>query len=184
MAIRVVPNETVPPAVYRVLLPHERRVITVRTHPAALFLPLLAGLGGLVAAAVLTGIGLSPTALTLTWTAWGLAFVYLVLRTVGWWNNFFVLTAIRLILLKGFLGNDVEMLPLWKATKVRLQRPLLGRLLGYGRFTFETVGAERDFRTVNYLPYPEQLYIEVCGLIFRDPGTHVGRGPEPTVDDD
>ena len=39
MGIRVVPNETVPAAVYRVLLPHERRVITVRFHPAVLIRP-------------------------------------------------------------------------------------------------------------------------------------------------
>jgi len=23
---------------------------------------------------------------------------------------------------------------------------------------------------VNFLPYPEQLYLEVCGLIFKDKG--------------
>jgi hypothetical protein len=33
-------NDRVPPEVYRYLLPHERRVITVRRHPAV-----LAGLG-------------------------------------------------------------------------------------------------------------------------------------------
>ena len=39
MGIRVVPNETVPASIYRVLLPHERRVITVRFHPAVLIKP-------------------------------------------------------------------------------------------------------------------------------------------------
>src|ERR1700724_360272 len=47
MGIRVVPNETVPAAVYRVRLPHERRVITVRFHPAILIGPVAWTLGGL-----------------------------------------------------------------------------------------------------------------------------------------
>ena len=39
MGIRVVPNETVPATVYRLLLPHERQVITVRFDPAVLIRP-------------------------------------------------------------------------------------------------------------------------------------------------
>jgi len=56
MGIRVVPNETVPASVYRVLLPHERRVITVRFHPAVLIKPVAWALGGLALAGLLSTI--------------------------------------------------------------------------------------------------------------------------------
>ena len=54
MGIRVVPNETVPAAIYRVLLPHERRVITVRFHPAVLIRPVAETLGGLALAGLVS----------------------------------------------------------------------------------------------------------------------------------
>ena len=56
MGIRVVPNETVPAAVYRILLPHERRVITVRLHPAILIGPVAQTLGGLALAGLISTI--------------------------------------------------------------------------------------------------------------------------------
>ena len=56
MGIRVVPNETVPASIYRVLLPHERRVITVRFHPAVLIKPVALALAGLAVAGLLSTI--------------------------------------------------------------------------------------------------------------------------------
>jgi hypothetical protein len=41
-------------------------------------------------------------------------------------------------------------------------------LLGYGEFIVESAGQEQALRTINFLPYPEQLYLEVCRLIFTD----------------
>src|SRR6267142_2033684 len=71
MGIRVVPNETVPAAVYRVLLPHERRVITVRFHPAILIGPVAETLGGLaVAGLVSTLLHISSTVLLVIWLLW------------------------------------------------------------------------------------------------------------------
>jgi hypothetical protein len=170
MGIRVVPNETVPAVVYRVLLPHERRVITVRLHPGVLALPSLVAVGGLIAAAVLSFLDLSSDALAITWVVWGAALLYWLFRIWNWLESYFVLTSSRLLLIRGFLGRDVEMMPLSMATQLTFRRSSLGRLLGYGRFIFEGMSLGPSFRNVNYLPYPEQLYIEVSDLIFPDPG--------------
>ena len=42
----------------------------------------------------------------------------------------------------------------------------MGRVVGYGQFIIE---ADRTLPvwTINYLPYPEQLYLEVTGLVYR-----------------
>ncbi len=46
----------------------------------------------------------------------------------------------------------------------------VGRLLGFGEFILESAGQDQALTNVDYLPYPEQLYLEVCGLIFKDKG--------------
>jgi len=46
------------------------------------------------------------------------------------------------------------------------RRSALGRLLGYGEFIIESAGHEQALHTINFLPSPEQLYLEVCGLVF------------------
>ena len=48
------------------------------------------------------------------------------------------------------------------------QRSATGRLLGFGEFIVESAGQEQALSNVKYLPYPEQLYLEVCGLLFKD----------------
>jgi hypothetical protein len=32
----------------------------------------------------------------------------------------------------------------------------------------ESAGQDQALRNVDHLPYPEQLYLEVCGLIFKE----------------
>ena len=172
MGIRVVPNETIPWQVDRILLPHERKVITVRFHPAAVVVPLVVAAGGLIAAAVLSLQGLSARALEITWSIWAIVFLYVILRTLAWFTSYFVVTSHRIILVKGFFRSDVAMLPLPAATRLRFRRSVVGRLLGYGQFIIHDAGGGRGQLRANLLPYPEQLYLEVLALVFpaREPG--------------
>ena len=168
MGIRVVPNETIPAQVYRVLLPHERGLITVRFHPAVVVVSLVAAIGGLIAVAVLSFQGLSAHALEIAWSIWVIVFLYGMLRTLGWFTSYFVVTNERMILIKGFFRTDVAMLPLSAAVRLRFRRSVVGRLLGYGQFILQDAGGGRWQLRVNFLPYPEQLYLEVLGLLFPD----------------
>jgi len=172
MGIRVVPNETVPAAVYRVLLPHERQVITVRFHPAVLIRPVaevLLGLAlaGLLSTTVAHGNGL---AMLIIWGLWLLLVLRLVYKIYVWLDEYFVVTSQRLLLATGVFTKTVNMMPLSKVTDMRFVRSPSGRLLGYGKFVVESAGQEQALQTVDHLPYPEQLYLEVCGLIFKDKG--------------
>lgn len=172
MGIRVVPNETVPAAVYRVLLPHERRVITVRFHPAVLIRPVAETLGGLAVAGLLsTLVHLGGTVLLVIWLAWLILLIRLLFRIYQWLEDYFVVTSARLLLATGVFKKSVNMMPLSKVTDMRFERSATGRLLGYGTFIVESAGQDQALRNINHLPYPEQLYIEVCGLIFKDPGS-------------
>jgi membrane protein YdbS with pleckstrin-like domain len=171
MGIRVVPNETVPAAVYRILLPHERRVITVRFHPAKLIRPVAEALGGLALAGLISTIAkLNGTVLLVVWLLWLILVLRLLFKIYEWLEDYFVVTSARLLVAKGVFNKTVSMMPLTKVTDMRFERSPIGRLFGFGTFIVESAGQEQALRTIDHLPYPEQLYIEVCGLIFKDSG--------------
>jgi hypothetical protein len=79
---------------------------------------------------------------------------------------FFAVTEVRMILVSGFMVRKVAMMPLARVTDMSFRRSALGRLLGYGEFIVESAGEEQALRSIDFLPYPEQLYLEVCGLVF------------------
>jgi uncharacterized membrane protein YdbT with pleckstrin-like domain len=164
----ITPGDTAPTTVNKYLLPHEHQVITVRKHPAVLIGPIALVVGGLVLAALLSElIGRhSGVALLVIWVAWLVLFAYLIGKAVDWSVNYFVVTSQRMLLTSGFVTRKVAMMPLVKVTDMSFQRSFQGRLLGYGTFILESAGQDQALRIVDHLPYPEQLYLEVCGLIF------------------
>jgi membrane protein YdbS with pleckstrin-like domain len=171
MGIRDLSDGTVPAAIYRVLLPGERRVITVRFHPAVLIRPVAEALAGLALAGLISTIThLDRTILLIVWLAWLILVIRLLFRIYAWLEDYFVVTSRRLLLADGVFKKTVNMLPLDKVTEMRFERSPTGRIFGFGTFIVDSAGKDHVLQTINHLPYPEQLYIEVCGLIFKDKG--------------
>ena len=170
----IAPGATPPAEVNKYLLPHEQQVITVRRHPAVLIGPISITLAGLIVAAILSDTLLrhQSTAMALVWIIWGFLFVRLLWKAATWAVDYFVVTSQRMILTSGLLTRKVAMMPLVKVTDMSFRRSLLGRLQGYGEFVLESAGQDQALRTVEFIPYPEQLYLEVCALIF--PGKDTG----------
>lgn len=169
MSTRLARPDQIPPVVKSALLPYERLVISVRQHPAVLFAPSLAAAGGLIAASVLSFLSLSGDALAITWSVWGLVVLYWLSWVARWPVSHFVVTSQRVLLVRGFLTRDIVTVPLSRAVELGLRRSFLGRVLGYGQFILYGAGVRQAIRNVNFVPYPEQIYLEVIGLIFRDP---------------
>jgi len=169
--MRLAPNtDTVPASVNRYLLPHERQVISVHEHPAVLIGPIALVLLGLAIAGFLSNTVThgNSTAILIIWGAWVLLLLWFVFKIWDWSVNYFVVTSHRLILARGFVVRKIGMLPLTKVTDMSFQRTTIGRILGYGEFIVESAGQDQALRNVKFIPYPEQLYLEVCGLIFKD----------------
>jgi membrane protein YdbS with pleckstrin-like domain len=167
--MRLVPGtDTVPNAVNKYLLPHEHQVITVRKHPAVLLRPISITLLGLVIAALISTTVARHNAdvVGFVWIVWAVLLVWLAYRVWVWSQDYFIVTSRRMLLATGVVTRKVAMMPLVKVTDMSFQRSSLGRLLGYGEFILESAGQEQALRRVDHLPYPEQLYLEVCGLIF------------------
>ena len=160
---QVSPAASVPASVNRYLLPHERSCITVRKHPAELAGPLILVSGGLVAAGELTRRSVRPK---IVWGAYLPVLLYFLQRVAARQATYFTVTDNRMILVSGFVVRKVAMMPLARVTDMSFRRSALGRLLGYGEFIIESAGQDQALRTINFLPYSEQLYLEVCGLVF------------------
>lgn len=171
--MRLVPNtDTVPASVNKYLLPHERQVITVHQHPAVIIRPIFEVLIGLAIAGWLT-VAIAKNnsvAVLVIWIIWGLVLIRLIIKVIEWVETYFVVTSQRFILATGLITRQVKMMPLAKVTDMTFERSAMGRILGYGEFILESAGQNQALERIKHLPYPEQLYLEVCGLIFKDTG--------------
>ncbi|WP_219469610.1 PH domain-containing protein [Nonomuraea rhizosphaerae] len=162
-------GDSAPASVNRYLLPHEQQVIMVRRHPAKLLRPVAEVFGGLIIAGLLSKIfggGDSGTALVVVWWLWLLLLIRFVWKVAEWSVDYFVVTSKRMLLTTGLITRKVAMMPLGKVTDMSFQRSLLGRMLGYGEFILESAGQDQALSTVEYIPYPETLYLEVCQMLF------------------
>lgn len=152
-----------PASVNRYLLPQERSVITVRRHPAALAGSGIVASGGLVAAWKLARRSDRPD------IVWGASLPLLLdcaRRLAAWPGTYLVVTSERLLIIRGSLTRTVTSISLDEVQGLRLQRTVLGRMLGYGSLTaISAAGRRRVFRKVRYVPYPEQLYLEISDLL-------------------
>src|SRR5215475_915794 len=152
------------------LLPREERVATVRRHPAVLLVPSAQAVGGLLAAFILSATLLRghSVLIWIVWGLWGLLMARLIWEAVNWAVDYFVITSERILLTSGVFTRSVAMMPLSKVTDMSFHRTFIGRLLGYGEFVVESAGQDQALRSIDHIPYPEQLYRVVCGRIFKD----------------
>ncbi|HEY2128722.1 MAG TPA: PH domain-containing protein [Streptosporangiaceae bacterium] len=164
----ITPRNAGPASVNKYLLPHEHQVITVRKHPAVLIMPIALALG-----AILIAIVLGSTVLLHTKNAFLVLLIicliflgYLGFKAWEWAEDYFVVTSDRMLEASGVFTRKIAMMPLVKVTDMSFQRSTTGRLLGYGSFILESAGQDQALRTIDHVPYPEQLYLEICALIF------------------
>jgi membrane protein YdbS with pleckstrin-like domain len=155
-----------PVAIDKYLLPREVQVATVRQHPAVLIPASALTLAGLLLAGILSATVLHGIPAAVLWVAWLVLLLRLVWKVLNWSVDYFVVTSERLLLTRGFLTRRVNMMPLTKVTDMSFKRSFPGRLLGYGEFIVESAGQDQALRNVEFIPYPEQLYLLICGMLF------------------
>ena len=162
-------SNEVPPTVEQYLLPHEKQVITVHKHPAvfAFHCGILAA--ACTAASLLTSANNSSELLLgASWGACSIIFIWLIIRVAGWFFSFFAVTNARMIFITGLTARKVVTVPLIEITDFRFRRPLLGHLLGYGMFTAEQATYNYRIPKMNFMPYPEQLFLDICEVLLDD----------------
>jgi hypothetical protein len=146
------------------LTPYEINRLTIRRHPASLQAPVAAAFAGLVLAGLATA-WLGGGIAMLVWWAWLAIVGWLVWRLIGWSMTYFVITEYRVTLISGVLNRRVAMMPLEKVSDITLDRSILGRMLGYGTVVLESTGQDQALKNVIFMPYPEQLYVDISAMI-------------------
>lgn len=151
---------SVPAGVYRYLLPAEHTVLTVRFHPARFVPPLATAIGALFFTVAVSPV-MHGAAEVGAWLITLLLIGNLARTALDWFSRYLVITANRIFLCDAS-GITLE-LPLADVKGVRLTRTLGGRLLGYGTLIFDSAHL-----AIDSLPYPDQLYLEVEGMLHKN----------------
>ena len=151
-----------PGQVSRHLLPDETAAIVVRQHMAVLFGPAMFGAAALTGAIIANELALvhhvaSAVPVAVLWLLWALLEVWAVDRFMSWRYSYFVVTPGRLILRAGWLSYSLHVLPFNRLRDLELERPWLGRLLGYGNLRTQSMGTGHQLSYIPGLPYPEQI---------------------------
>jgi len=166
----LVPNtDTVPASLNRFLLPKERQVISVRQHPAVLIRPVFFVIVGLAVAGLLSSFVAHGNGIVILgiWILWALLLLWLVGKIAEWWVQYFVVTSERLMSTQGLITRKVNMIPLTKISDVEFRQNATGRFLGYAEFEVLAAGMDDRMRHITFIPYPNQLYLEVVGVLFK-----------------
>jgi hypothetical protein len=128
--------------------------------------PATAAMGGLFAAVAVNPLVEASTPLMLTiWLLTGFLCLRFISACISWGARQLVFTNQRILISSGALNRSVRTIPLIDIAHLTFQRPRGGRAFGYGTFIFD-IGGRPNIR-IEYIPYPEQLYLEVVGLVFR-----------------
>lgn len=165
--MRLAPNtDTVPASVGRYLLPNETHIISLRQHPTVLVPPFAAAAGGVFAAIVASKMfGDTGTPELVVWILVIFLILKFILNVVRYPVQYIVITGGRFIQVTGFFVRRVKDMPLTNLDEMTFQRSSAGRILGYGTFR---IGPETDGQQViDYVPYPEQVYLEAKAILER-----------------
>ena len=92
--------------------------------------------------------------------------VYYALRVAEWWMRHFIVSRRRVLLTSGVIVRTVTLLPLRRITDLTWKETLLGQVLGYGTFRFESAGQQQALSEITFVPHADRLYRQVSALLF------------------
>lgn len=157
----------VPAAVNRYLLPGEgwrNGVTTVRQHPVMLA-PASASVVGVLLAGIIAGRTShgNPALILVVWIIFAFLLLRLVMVVTNWSAQYIAITETTFLLTSGLMTRTIISIPLTDLSGMTLERSTAGRLMGYGAFR---IGSDSLGQLIiNYVPYPEGLYLNIKNLI-------------------
>lgn len=171
--------------VERYLLPSERAVIATRRHWAMIAEPVASSvLAVLLASWGVVKVGdafpLLVNVITLAAVA---VLVRMLWKLYEYRRDWFVVTDERLLLTYGIITRRVAIMPLTKVTDMSYNVSVLGRVLGYGEFVFESAGQEQALHSVNFLGRSQFLFAVLSEELFGPRGIVSSRRFRPRFDD-
>ncbi len=79
----------------------------------------------------------------------------------------FVVTNMRVFRVNGVLARSLATMPLTRILDITVQKPLLGRLLGYGHFVFESAAQAQGLRDITFVGRPDERDLTIQRVVQR-----------------
>src|SRR4051812_45323610 len=155
------------PKVRRHLISDEGEVVIdeVRQHWVVYSVPMLevALAAALLLTMATTKIGVQPVLLA----------IVLVLLAHAFWQflthhrDRFVVTNMRVMRIRGVFSQTVATTPIARVLDITLKKPIIGRVLGYGHFVFESAAQDQGFREIRWVSRPDDRDLTIQRVIQR-----------------
>lgn len=84
------------------------------------------------------------------------------------WRDVFVVTNWRVVRLSGVLTVRAATMPINRILDMTMTRTMLGRLLGYGHFVFESAAQEQGLREIKFVPDILSVDREINNAVNRE----------------
>lgn len=99
-------------------------------------------------------------------TGFGVALhaLYLTLRER---RDVFVITNMRVFRASGVFSVRIATMPITRILDITVVKPLLGRLLGYGHFVFESAAQEQGLKHIRYIGDPDARDLTIQRVVQR-----------------
>ncbi|MFC0625029.1 PH domain-containing protein [Kribbella deserti] len=155
------------PKVRRHLIADEGEVVIdeVRHHWVVFTVPMLEV--ALAAAMLITMLLLSLNA------AGVVLFLVLLLLGHAFWRfltehrDRFVVTNMRVMRIRGVFSQRVATTPIARILDITLEKPWVGRFMGYGHFIFESAAQDQGFREIRFVSRPDERDLTIQRVIQR-----------------
>lgn len=79
----------------------------------------------------------------------------------------FVITNMRVFRIRGVLSRRLATMPISRILDITVATPLLGRLLGYGHFVFESAAQEQGLRDIRFVGRPDERDLTIQRVVQR-----------------
>jgi len=175
--------ELVEPRISDRLVPDEGEfVVDEVRHHWAVYLPRVAE------ALLCLGLGALATVvpLVVAWIVLAAAVavaVRAVAKALASYVDRFVITNLRVFRSWGLVSQQLATMPIQRILDISVVKPVLGRVLGYGHFVFESAADDQGLRDIRFVPRPFDRDLTMQRVIQRA-GLRKGMEPGPRLDED
>ena len=82
-------------------------------------------------------------------------------------HDVFVITNMRVFRIHGVLNRQLSTMPLSRILDITVAKPLIGRLVGYGHFVFESAAQEQGQRDIRSRRAPDTRDLMIQRVVQR-----------------
>ena len=73
----------------------------------------------------------------------------------------------RVFRIHGVLSRSLATMPLGRILDIAVVKPLAGRILGYGHFTFESAAQSQGLQQIKYVARPDERDLSIQRVVQR-----------------